>query len=501
MRGHSSAARTVKFVGADVGLGSSACIHVASAGDDGSLRLWDLSTGDCVSTVVGAHDDYIRSSAVSLSGSSLLGGNIMATGSYDHMVRLWDLRMMGVGGGGDEGRQPLSLGEEERDKHEEIDKKDYQKDEDSELLDSEEEGMDEEEEEEKEKDVEVDASRVDMDDENGGGSHRVSSAPVRSSSRQLPKGCILSVDQGGPVTSVVLHGSSLVSTSGTTCTVWDILKSGEQRQTVSSHSKLVTHSSLDGTGTRYITCGLDGLVKVHSLGTFTVQHTARFSGQLLSLALPRDNSRILVGGVDGTLWVRQRAVSMGDTLAERKESGMLKEGGYRYFLRGRRGVDDIDDLSPTFKKSKLRPYDKALQAFNHGLALGEALATHSPGVISAMLRELLARNALAGALKRRNTGVELEPLLAFLAKYIAHPRYASLCADVMECVTEVFAHEMEIRGETEGRRDLRRDGISGVLETHFIRVRAALGAELGLSSQLLSLQGELDMLLANAGRS
>lgn len=61
-------------------------IHVLSAGDDATVRWWDVAAQEAVS-VMTEHSDYVRCGAASPSNSDL-----WATGSYDHTVRLWDLR-------------------------------------------------------------------------------------------------------------------------------------------------------------------------------------------------------------------------------------------------------------------------------------------------------------------------------------------------------------------------------------------------------------------------
>ena len=48
---------------------------------------------------------------------------------------------------------------------------------------------------------------------------------------------------------------------------------------------LAPGTGLPGPGARLLTAGLDGLVKVHSVGAYAVSHTARFTGQLLALGL------------------------------------------------------------------------------------------------------------------------------------------------------------------------------------------------------------------------
>jgi U3 small nucleolar RNA-associated protein 15 len=163
---------------------------------------------------------------------------------------------------------------------------------------------------------------------------------------------VLSVDHGEPVTSVVLRrgGAALASAGGTTVKVWDVLGGGRLLASFSSHAKLVTAAALDGSGARLLPAALDGALKVHDAATWSVVHTARFPGAALcALAVPPDNSRFAVGAADGTLWVRSRALRLGDALLEGRDAGLLRSGSYKYFVRGRGGAGArVEDAAGDF---------------------------------------------------------------------------------------------------------------------------------------------------------
>ncbi|KAG9399496.1 snoRNA-binding rRNA-processing protein [Aphanomyces cochlioides] len=78
MNGHKGAVRGVKF--------SKDNVHIFSASDDTTCRYWDLATGTPVS-VMGDHTDYVRHAVQHPSSV-----HVWATASYDHTVKLWDMR-------------------------------------------------------------------------------------------------------------------------------------------------------------------------------------------------------------------------------------------------------------------------------------------------------------------------------------------------------------------------------------------------------------------------
>ncbi|KDO27980.1 hypothetical protein SPRG_07257 [Saprolegnia parasitica CBS 223.65] len=78
LNGHKGAVRAAKF--------SNDNVHIFSASDDKTCRLWDLATGSPVA-VYGEHTDYVRVCAPHPTSS-----NVWASASYDHTVKLWDTR-------------------------------------------------------------------------------------------------------------------------------------------------------------------------------------------------------------------------------------------------------------------------------------------------------------------------------------------------------------------------------------------------------------------------
>lgn len=59
---------------------------ILSASDDGSVRMWDVTTGN--QTALFRHKDKVRSAQAL--------GTIVVSGSYDHTIRVWDLKNKNV---------------------------------------------------------------------------------------------------------------------------------------------------------------------------------------------------------------------------------------------------------------------------------------------------------------------------------------------------------------------------------------------------------------------
>jgi WD40 repeat protein len=490
-------------------------VHLFSAGDDKSVRFWDIPTASPISTLENAHDDYIRCCAVAGGGASGGGAGIWATGSYDHTVSIWDPRILsGVSSNINNSRNNKS-----RDGGEMLDSDDAL---DEEKLDEEEEEEEEDEEEEdNDKNRKTDELEKESQFEEMEKNKNVKDEPDRSitrsstfrsmsgSGRRRPRpGSVLRVDHGEPVTQVILlpGGGSMMTAGGTTCKLWDLIGGGRLIHDFSAHQKLVTSLALDGTCTRLLSGGLDGLVKVYEFGAFQVTHQIRMGAPILSLAVSPDNSRLVVGTTDGSLHIRQRAVNMGESLIEKKEAAVLRSGSYRYFLRGRGAEASVglDDAITVDKKPKLKPYDKFLKAFNHSAALKSALSTNSAIIAASMLTELIARQALTQALsglrgddelaeqssKNSGGGGGVALLLTFLCRYIAHPKYSALLIDVANVALDLYAPLLGVK-KTEGSNTSHES-----IESLLFKLQRKIKAEIVISKELLGVQGTLDLIMA-----
>ncbi|XP_043723754.1 protein SLOW WALKER 1 [Telopea speciosissima] len=80
LRGHTRPVRLVRYPRFDK-------LHLFSGGDDSLVKYWDVASETELLSLQG-HKDYVRSGFASPASSDMF-----ATGSYDHTVRVWDIRV------------------------------------------------------------------------------------------------------------------------------------------------------------------------------------------------------------------------------------------------------------------------------------------------------------------------------------------------------------------------------------------------------------------------
>ncbi|CAI5734171.1 unnamed protein product [Peronospora destructor] len=351
-KGHTGAIHSTRF--------SLDNVHVLSCSDDKTARYWDLPTGKPLA-LLGDHTDYVRSSAVNPSSH-----NVWATGSYDHTVKLWDLR----------------------------------------------------------------------------------------TSDQTVSKSTASLDHGAPVEACMIMpgGSLLLSAGGSTVKVWDILSGGRLLHSFSSHQKTITSLGLDGTGTRLMSGSLDGHLKIYNLKTYELSHGFKHKSGVLAFGMSPTNGHLFAGTVDGILSVRRRTLKRAEQNEIKTRQAIIRGGSYKYFLRGKNAKPAAADFMVTTTRHKR---------------------------IQPMLEELRLRVGLKRALGGRDEE-SLEPLLAFLIKYVTDPKYALLLTHVCTIVCDLYAPKLS--------QSMLIDGL-------FIKLLEKLNEELRDQKQVLGVVGMMDSLM------
>jgi len=238
---------------------------------------------------------------------------------------------------------------------------------------------------------------------------------------------------------------------------------------------------------RLLSTGLDGFLRIYDPMTFHCLHGSKVPAPLLCVAASpfvlnnassernNNNNRLLVtGSTDGFLSIRQRPRPATSQAYKREPRG----GTYSYFMRGAANLPSADDYTVELQRiQRLAPFDKALRQFRYGEALDEALSTKTPQIVSAVLEELSKRRSgLEIALSNRDEDT-LEPILAFCARYIVQPRFAPLVTGVVHVLLDIYEDVL---------------GQSAMIDELIERLRRTVRVEVEAEQVLLRLMGQLD---------
>mmetsp|Transcript_37673 Transcript_37673/g.97190 ORF Transcript_37673/g.97190 Transcript_37673/m.97190 type:complete len:546 (-) Transcript_37673:794-2431(-) len=339
--------------------------------------------------------------------------------------------------------------------------------------------------------------------------------------------CAFELKCGEPVSGIVaLPGGAMIATSsGSEVKMWDIVSGGKVTKSMRNHQKPVSCLTMDGSGNRLLSAGLDRMIKVIDMNTLRVSHTIRTEEAPLSVAMAPDNGRFAYGTTQGRMVVKsmrgwtvsgidetelgdssdddeggiawggdgkeartgsggtrnQVASIFGAAAAERQK--ILHGGTRKHWMRGqnaRAGNESIVIASTL--KAALKPFDTALKRFEYKDALLSSLKTRQPPIVCAVLEELAQRGGLTVALSN-HTEPDMEAIMSFLQKYISHPQYASLLIDVSGCMLEIYANQV---------------GTSVSVDEMFFRLRNRVQEEVALQKRLLSFKGALQAILTTA---
>lgn len=170
---------------------------------------------------------------------------------------------------------------------------------------------------------------------------------------------------------------------------------------------------------------------------------------------------------------------------ESNEKRVLTSNYYRYFQRGQgEKPSEGDYLVMRPKKVKLTAHDKLLNKFRHGEALVCVLEGKNPGYVVAVMEELVSRKKLLRCVSDLDL-VNLELLLAFLHKYCTVPKYSRLLLGLANKVVEMRADDIRA---------------SEVLKQHIRNLKSTVEAEIRIQQSLQEIQGIISPLLRIAGR-
>lgn len=280
----------------------------------------------------------------------------------------------------------------------------------------------------------------------------------------------------GAVEDVLAISSSTVAVAASNTVSILNLISGKAEVILRSHQKTVTSLSLAQNGTRLLTAGLDGHVKIHSTSSWEVVASTKYPAPILSLSTvpstsaDSDDRHLAVGLQTGLFSIKTRLAGAEKVRSREKEKRMqaLVEGTADEYERKQRKKDlrqgiKARDRGKDFrgegadivitgnerntKAKKLKPWQQSLRKGAYGHALDQVLSPaggadqFSNEEVLTLLTALRHRSALRTALANR-TEEQLAPVLEWVLKYINHPRLMSLTSDVLLLVLDLYSYKM-----------------------------------------------------------
>jgi WD40 repeat protein len=163
--------------------------------------------------------------------------------------------------------------------------------------------------------------------------------------------CVLTMDHGAQVESVVSVRGGFASAGGTCVNVWD--EAGEIKSQTIGHKKHVTCLGVDGTGNRLISGSLDQFVKIYDLEqteqnlhaeytSLRIVASVEFGASVMSLAMSKDGRNFAIGMLDGVVDMRRirdkqkkKVESEGSSASTKRPKSIVERGD---------GIEEDEDI-------------------------------------------------------------------------------------------------------------------------------------------------------------
>ncbi|EFA80752.1 WD40 repeat-containing protein [Heterostelium album PN500] len=278
--------------------------------------------------------------------------------------------------------------------------------------------------------------------------------------------CIHTLDHGAPVEDIIVlkSGAMAVSAGGTHICIWDLL-SGKQVYQSRNHVKTITSLYLNSKGTKFLSAGLDHMVKVYSTSTYRVVSTIKFNDPILSMTM--NHKKLYVGTTNGNIQVAiKRAIV---------ETNKAK-------TTGKSNVPTRPMTIVDASKFKCSNVDKLLKKFEHKAAFDSVLnIERRADLFFKVVCELSRREALEKVLEGRDPA-SLKLLLDMIGKMMQSPKYVSCGVMLVDRVLDIYKYALYEDNETSKQLN---------------KLKVLVREELKRQSEFLKIAGALEILYSN----
>lgn len=261
-------------------------------------------------------------------------------------------------------------------------------------------------------------------------------------------------------------GTTILASAENQVAVLDIV-AGRPVHMIKNHQKTVTSLCLASNGSRVVSGGLDGHMKVFETVGWNVVAGSKYPSPILTLSViaagnPREDKHVVVGMSSGQLSIktrlsgeqkvkeRERQKQMEALIAGKideydKKQAKKRPRGFEKRLRGRdyagEDADIIVEGNVRGKVKKLTVWEKELHRGKYREALDLGISAGGTLTIVTLLNTLRYRSALRTALADR-TESELQPIMNWIWKHLSDTSLVPLCVEVSMNIMDLYSKHL-----------------------------------------------------------
>lgn len=333
---------------------------------------------------------------------------------------------------------------------------------------------------------------------------------VRLWDPRTPNKAVMTFKHAAPVESVLpmASGTTVLASSDNQISVLDLV-AGKPLRLLKSHQKTVTSLCLASNGTRLVSGGLDGHVKIFETTGWNVVAGSKYPSPVLavnviSAGANKEDKHLVVGMQSGVLSIRTR-LSGQQKVKERereKEMKALLDGTLDQYdkknkkkrsntqMRRDRGLDfmgeGVDVIIEGDSRRKKKPeavWEKDLRNGRYAQALDYVLEQRLSAItVLTLLTALRHRSAMRAALQGRDA-TSVQPVFKWVNKHIIDPRYVSLSVDTALLLLDLYSEYV---------------GGSRELAENIRMLHQRVRSEVERAQQACQTGGMMEMLMASA---